>query len=231
MYAPRNFLEEYSPYHKGLPMLFVHTPKCGGSFVAASFRRHFKKCISLTEPSLAGHLSWTNYRDRLNALGQPIIDYKTFSVIRNPFAWQVSWFTYIRGYKGGKRSGYHIEHDLFQKMTFSDYVTWLDDPDAPRSPLFDMGKQVSSWVLDEQGNIAVDHILRQETLENDLKQLATTYGLRLHIPRKPVNVSNKKQNYQDFYTARDVDRITARHQRDIQLFGYLFDPKKGTAAC
>lgn len=223
MYAPRSFLEDYSPYHNGLPMLFVHTPKCGGSYVGKSFHRHQKNCISLTEKSLAGHLLWTGYRDRLAKFGKTIKDYKTFSVIRNPFSWQVSWFTYIRGYKGGKRSGYHIEHDLFQTMSFSDYVEWLDDPDANRSPLFDMGKQVSTWVLDEKGQIAVDHILRQENLEHDLRQMANTYNLRLRIPRKPVNVSNKKKHYQDFYTAKDVDKITARHQRDLKLFSYTFE--------
>lgn len=223
MYAPRTMLENFSPFHKGLPMLFVHTPKCGGSFVSKAFGRHGQKCISLQSPSLAGHLLWTQYRDRISALGMNIADYKTFSVVRNPFAWHVSWFTYIRGPKGGKRSGYQLEHDLFQTMSFSDYVDWLDDPSAQRTNTFDMGKQISDWVLDEAGNIAVDHILKQETLVADLSDLIRENNLRLDVPKKRVNVSNSKKDFRAYYTSTEVDKIAARHQKDLTLFGYSFD--------
>lgn len=222
MYAPRTFLEEVSPFHNGLPMLFVHTPKCGGKFLGTAFHRHMKKCISLREPSLRGHLTWLEYKHSLSAIGIDINKYTTFSVVRNPFSWHVSWYTYIRGPKGGKRSGYQLEHELFSKMAFSDYVKWLSDPDAERTKRFDMGKQVSDWVLDEDGKIAVDHVLRQETLIDDLKRLAFNHHLRLRIPKKRINVSNEKQDYREFYTAEDVDVIAGRHQKDLSLFEYAF---------
>ncbi len=222
MYVPRTILESVSPMHRGQPMLFVHTPKCGGSFVGKAFHKYQKKCISLRSPDLHGHLLWQDYNERLALMGRSIDDYTTFSVIRNPFSWHVSWFTYIRGPKGGKRSGYHIEHALFQKMSFCDYVDWLVDPNAQRTKQFDMGKQVSDWILDSENNIAVDYVLRQETLETDLRKMADSSKIRIRIPHKPVNVSNATKRYQDFYTSKDVDLITKRHQRDIQLFGYEF---------
>lgn len=163
---------------------------------------------------------------RLGIFGLSIKNFATFSVIRNPFAWHASWFTYIRGPKGGKRSGYHIENELFKKMTFSDYVDWLENPMAIKSRMFDMGKQVSDWVIDEQGKIAVDHILKQETLVDDLMELIKIHNLMLRLPKKTVNVSNKTQRYQDFYSANDVDKIATRHQKDIKLFGYSFEPTK-----
>lgn len=227
MYVPRTLLEEIAPWRRGLPMLFIHTPKCGGSFVGKSFHPHQKRCISLRAPDLAGHLIWREYRDRLTAMGLSIGDYKTFSVIRNPFSWHVSWYNYIRSPRKRKKqeyhqSGYYLEHEMFQKMSFSNYVDWLDNPDALRTETFDMGKQVSDWVLDEKENIAVDHILRQETLAQDLDDMACAYGIRIRLPSQPVNVSSYKKRYQDFYTSEDVDKIAARHQRDIRLFGYEF---------
>jgi len=195
MYVPRTFLEEITPWRSGLPMLFIHTPKCGGSFVGKSFHRHQKKCISLCEPNLSGHLLWKQYRDRLGSLGGP---------------------------RGGEKSGYHLEHEMFQRMTFSNYVDWLDDPDAHRTETFDMGKQISDWVLDEDGNIAVDHILKQESLVTDLSDMARAYGIRIRLPNHPVNVSSSNKRYQDYYTAEDTDKIAARHQRDFRHFEYEF---------
>lgn len=223
MYVPRTIIEEYSPRHSGLPMLFVHTPKCGGRFVYAAFHRHSKNCISLNHPCLSGHMKWTDYKDRLPILGSSIANYKTFSVVCNPYAWHVSWFNYIRSYKGGKGSGYHIEHMLFRKMAFSDYIDWLDDPAATRSQSFDMGKQVSDWVVSRQGNVAVNYILRQETLERDLLKMTDKLQLRIKLPKKPVNTSGNGIRYQNYYSAQDVDKITTRHKRDLELLNYSFE--------
>jgi len=190
--------------------------------MAGPFKRVRKHCITLNEPRLKGHQTFREYRDGLAALGQSIQDYEVFSAIRNPFAWQVSWFTYIRAPKGGRRSGYYLEHDLFQKMEFPDYVEWLLDPDSKRSDRFEMGRQVSDWVVDDNGDIAVETILRQEQAAADLAAMIEKYGLRLSLPQKPVNVSNKK-DYRTFYTPAAVDAIAQKHARDLELFGYTFE--------
>lgn len=222
MYVPRTRLEEFSPFHRGLPMLFVHTPKCGGSFVGQAFHRHFRRCISVKHPRLFGHLTWLEYRQRFEEIGSSIQELRTFSVIRNPFAWHVSWFMYIRAPKGGKRSGYMLEHELFQKMSFVDYINWLEDPEAPRSSRYEMGRQISDWIIDETGDIAVDHVLRQESLEKDLVEMARHHCLRLRLPKGKVNVSNPNADYRKLYTDDAIEVITRRHARDIEMFGYSF---------
>lgn len=222
MLVPRNLSERWLRPAEGLPMLFVHTPKCGGSYVQQAFGAHAKKCRSVNDPLLAGHLTWRQYRDRLALIGQSIHEMTTFSVVRNPYDWHVSWFNYIRKPKGGRRSGYHVEHHLFQKMDFSDYVQWLEDPSAIRSILFDMGRQVSDWIIDETGRIVVTEVMRQERLEEDLEVMKQRYNLLIKAPDKKVNTSNSR-DYRSFYTSKDVDLITRRHQRDLDMFGYSFE--------
>lgn len=223
MYVARNFSESLRPGRTGAPVIFVHTPKCGGRYVGAAFARYRdKKCITQTEPSLAGHLGYTAYRDGLAALGHQIDAYTIVGLIRNPFAWQVSWFSYIKAPRGGRRSGYPVEHELFQKFSFADYVDWLDDPDAVRSDRFEMGRPLSHWVCDESGQIAVDWLLRQEHLALDLDQMRDQMGLRIKLPAKKRNVSNS-QDFRSFYTAREVDRIAARHADDLTKFDYRFE--------
>ncbi len=202
-------------------MLFIHTPKCGGKFLGKAFGRHLKDCVTLTAPKLRGHLTFIEYRDRLREMGYDIAEFHTLSLVRNPFDWQVSWFTYLRR-NPGRRTGYPLEHDLFQDMSFDDYVNWLEDPDAPRSPQFAMGKQVLEWSCDESFEIKADSLLRQESLWQDARDLKDRLNLRIRIPEKPVNTS-KSSDYRSYYSDKSAEVIAKRHADDCRLFGYAFD--------
>ncbi len=203
------------------PLLFVHTPKCGGKFVERAFGQQIKNSISLRHPDLQGHLFWSEYKKRLDQLNTPIQDFLTFSVVRNPFAWRVSFFTYIRQDTGGRKSNLAHLNVLFNKMTFSNYVDWLCDPTTPTTQEFRPRAQVSDWIVDQDGSVAVNYLLRQERLIDDLKEMAALTGVTIKIPSKKINVSNDRPWY-SFYKANDVDKITALHTKDIELFGYSF---------
>lgn len=221
MYVPRNLREAIQPA-RGMKMVFIHTPKCGGSFLAGTFGRRFRKCPTLTWPEAAGHLTLAEYRSVFAGRGESLTDYYTFSVVRNPWAWHVSWFTYIRADRGGRKSGHRIEAELFAGMSFADYVDWLEDPDAPRSRQGYIVRQMSDWFVDEGGAVAVDRVLRQEHLREDLGRMIRELGLFLRPPLFDRNVSSR-EDYRRFYTDREVERIGARHGRDIALFGYGFE--------
>ena len=53
-------------------------------------------------------------------------------------------------------------------------------------------KNVCDWVIDDKGEIAVDFILRQENLDEDLLRFQDVYEILLNIPKKPVNTSKHK---------------------------------------
>lgn len=222
MYVARSLAERMTAGRRGLPMIFVHTPKCGGSYTGYVFQRYRKRCVTLNDPILAGHLTWRQYRDRMALNGENIADYTCFSVIRNPFDWHMSWFHYIRQRKGGRRSGYHIEHRLFQQMQFSDYVDWLEDPDALRSPRFEMGQEIRDWVIGDGGDVAVDVVLRQECLKTDITAMKERYGLMIYPDDTQKNTSNVK-DYRNAYGSREVDIIARRHAGDLAMFGYSFE--------
>jgi len=226
MRIPTRHMERPFPF-LGRPALFVHTPKCGGSYVAAAIgRRRFARAPEQRHPRLRGHLTWIEYRDRLAEMGQDVRDRLTISLVRNPWDWHLSWFSYIRADTGGRRSGHVLEHTLFQRFSFHDYIDWLEDPDAPRGPQGYIVRQLSDWFVDESGRIAVDHVLRQEHLADDLRRLARAEGLCLKLPRRRRNASRTAgaRDWRPFYSDHDAERIARRHARDIALFGYSFDP-------
>lgn len=172
---------------------------------------------------MRGHLTWQDYDQRFAARGIDLgKKFVTFSVVRNPWAWHVSWFTYIRADEGGRKSGHKIEAELFSRFSFQDYLHWLDDPDAPRGPQGYMQRQLRDWVVDTDGKMAVKHVLRTETMQKDLVALRDRYKLQITVPKKPLNVSSKS-DYRSFYRSADIDKIGRRHAADIEFFEYRFE--------
>lgn len=221
MYVPQRFTDVFFR-QRGKKMIFVHTPKCGGSSIGKVFGKRRRDCPSINWPEAAGHKLYVEYRDIFKARGEDIHDYYLFAVVRNPFAWHVSWYTYIRSDPSGRKSGHRLEAELFAKMSFADYVDWLEDSDALRSPQGYMQRQVKDWVCDENGKIRMDRILRQEHLAQDFSAMVAETGIRVSRPLGRRNVSNR-EDFRKFYGTNEVDRIAARHADDCSLFGYAFE--------
>lgn len=223
MLAPSNALQHLTGLGRGVPMLFFHTPRCGGKFVERAFGRPARRCFLVRHARLAGHLFWIEYRDRLQEMGLDIRDFTTFSVVRNPFSWRVSWYTYLQNDTGGRRSGLPEIQKKIARMSFSDFVDFISDPGTPTTQSFRPRAQVSDWIIDESEKIAVDHVLRQERLAEDLQGLAARYGLWLRLPKQRVNASSPvTRSYRQYYRDEDVEKVAALHPRDLAMFGYRF---------
>ena len=65
------------------------------------------------------------------------------------------------------------------------------------------------------------HILRQETLDEDLRELAGKLDLAIHIGDRRVN-SSRRNDYRKYYSDADRQRVALRHKDDLELFGYKF---------
>jgi len=204
-----------------MPLYYIHAPKCGGTFVEKTLSPFIKKSPTLTLPDARGHLTWMQYRDVFRKHGIDIFEATTFSVVRNPWDWHVSWFHYIKNDKGGRRSGHAVEHRLFQDFAFRDYIHWLEDPAAERGPQGYLVRQLSDWVIDESEQVAVDHVLRQERLQDELAALVEKLNLDVQVTPMRVN-SSKRGHYQGYYDAETRGLIARRHARDLKLFGYEF---------
>lgn len=219
MYVPRNLKEQFSK-NAGCPMVFVHTPKCGGRFVSLAFGRSFENCITMTDPKMQGHQTWRNYRIGMSRHEFNIYDFHTFGLVRNPWCWHQSWYSYIKRDTGGRHSGMPVEHALFQNITFLEYLRWLGDPGITGLQNRYYLRQMSDWLIDGDGQIAVDHVLRCETLHTDLRGLIDTYGLRLTLPKRNINQSYSHINPEAKYCHEGIEIVRKRHERDIELFGY-----------
>ncbi len=224
MRVPRNQLENVFTF-LGLPMIFIHTPKCGGSYVNAAFGHRFKTCPTITWKEAKGHKTYLEYRDIFITRKKSLQDYVLFTVIRNPWDWHLSWFNYVSKDVGAIKSGMLLEHQQIKDMSFSQYLMWLGDSTLTKSKDDYTRRQVSDWIVDEHGTVMVQEILRQETLTDDLATMRDKYSLNISLPRfERINSSRQLADYRSFYDDKQAEMIARRHNRDIELFGYSFDP-------
>lgn len=222
MYVPRNLIEIMWPL-AGKKMIFLHAPKCGGSFVAQHFGFRITRCPTRRWPEARGHLTYLEYQKVFQDRGQNIHDYTIFTVIRNPWDWHVSWYNYLSKDINGKRSGMPLEHAQIKNLSFSEYLNWLGDKNIQPSANNYCRKQVCDWLIDDTGQIRADEVLRQENLVSDLEALKKNYNLNLKsTSNKRINASRSDRCYRKYYTDLDAEFISQRHSRDIKLFNYKF---------
>ena len=221
MIAPTSYIDLLFP-NRGKKLLFIHTPKCGGVFVGTALGRRYRHSLSVSHPALQGHLTWVEYRDALKSIGYDIGDFIQFTVIRDPWQWHLSWYNYIRKDKDGLRSGMPDEHRLLQTMSFIDYLRWLEDPMITGKPNQYYLKQISDWIIDEDGTVRIDDVVRQERLVEDLTSFGKKHGILLKIPKKRLNQSFEG-DYRSAYCPEGVDIVARRHARDLAMFNYSFE--------
>ncbi|OUT55334.1 MAG: hypothetical protein CBB71_20425 [Rhodopirellula sp. TMED11] len=210
-------------------LIFLHIPKCGGTFVQKTFAPFSSQCPLIVWKEARGHRTYQDYKRVFDQRNDDVHDYFIMTVVRNPWAWHVSWFNYIRAPGGGRLSGLKIEHKQFRKMSFSDYLKWLDDDTVKQTAPGMVKMQQSDWICDEQGNVRADAILRQENLLSDVSNLISKLGIDLQPKPCRLNVSTI-DDYRKYYDSKGIEQIAQRHQRDLELFGYQFEtPHKAVA--
>jgi len=221
MYLPLKSNIPWIGKRRWLTCYFVHIPKCGGSFVERVLSPYILDCPILTLDDARGHLTWLEYKRIFLLHGLDIMNGETFSVVRNPWDWHVSWFHYIKQDLGGKKSGHHVEHELFQNFSFIDYIHWLDDSSTQRGAQGYIIKQMSDWLIDKSERLVVDNVFRQENLKNDLLAFVMQKHLAVKINTATVN-SSKRKCYQNYFNTECRQIVARRHSRDIALFGYVY---------
>jgi chondroitin 4-sulfotransferase 11 len=135
-------------------------------------------------------------------------------MVRNPWDYVVSMYHYLRQALPDKQSFLNRDHpDLAylvrQCGTFEDWIRLL--------PMFE--PDMTSFLVDDDGNEIVDDVGRYENLEEDFARLCERVGITAQLPR--LNTSSRG-TYRDYYTA-ETKALVARHfSRDIERFNYSF---------
>lgn len=133
--------------------------------------------------------------------------YYSFAFVRNPWAWVLSNYTY------GLSNPRHSRHDLYKSFdSFSEYLMWHCREDRKI-------KFQRDYVCDDQGNVIIDFVGKQERLANDFSIICKTIGVQTSLPT--LNVS-RHSNYRESYTNETRLLVRETFKEDIELFDYEF---------
>jgi hypothetical protein len=201
--------------------IFVHIQKTGGQSLRSALQRFCDQPPRTGLRRLLSHLplredpqrvafrphstaSWARLK-----LSAPLYDsYCAFTVVRNPFDRAVSNYHFLRQHPE------HHAHRHVKHLTFDQYLEflrrrrWLRDPTQ------------RSRVVDAQGRLLCDPLLRFERLESDFAALCRRLDLPDGTTLGRQNASRHRP-YREYYERRATrDAAVDLFAADFETFGY-----------
>lgn len=189
-------------------LFFVHIPKNAGTTVVNK--------LGLTPP---GHYHWAAHQEFYDK------SLTKFSIVRNPWDRVVSCYEYAKmeesywhSSKGDSKEGMHLDYNILKDKTFEQCVEILAE--HPRSLRHQGWRPQWMWICDEDKNIMMDHVLKMETLDEELNDLLVKTGNE-KIKLEKVNTSTRT-DYRDYYDDKTRMIVSEIYKDDIQMFNYKF---------
>ncbi|THH38597.1 hypothetical protein E4Z66_03235 [Aliishimia ponticola] len=214
--------------------IFIHIPKNAGMAVDKALGQYDEKAERLPLSRLARRFgvarspqtAFLKRHDPARAVvrligAEAFARYTSFAVVRNPFDHAVSHYEYMKQLKTpyGK---------AIREMSFADYLSYRAD--TRRVLGQNMGKNLwfaklpnQSWFVDDAaGQRLVTHILRFETLADDLADLAQTLGLEFAGLERTNQSVNRARDVAlgAYYQADEADLVRVIYGPDFKAFGY-----------
>lgn len=143
----------------------------------------------------------------ISKIGKEDFDsYFSFAIVRNPWAWQVSLYTYML------KNRWHPQHKLVNRFrNFDEYLEWRCAEEV---------RYQKDFVFSDEGEQLVDFIGKYESLDESFYQICSRIGISATLPK--LNISNTKP-YQTFYNKNTINLVRETFEPDIQLFNYDFE--------
>lgn len=202
---------------------FLHIPKTGGTYIGQldSFGKpvvsplfYLGHSIISDDDSFAVPTGYSKAKMLPNHV---LKGRKTFSVVRNPFDWLVSYVGFSAGWNKAHLNKSHYDGHI-TKQGFDYAVKHIVERESDtwpsRSFLF-------FQLFDNHGEFIPDYLLRNERLDIDLKRLCEERKLN-YQKGSPQKVGNRK-DYRSYYNDELVEIVTKKYSRELNLFGYSFE--------
>lgn len=200
---------------------FVDVPRTSSTAVRLELARKFgpvnDKLNVLGETSAVKQMLGDHIRARRmrQNVGPDIWDrIFVFSIVRNPWDRISSLFFYI------KKLG-HLPED----MEFSDFILQLETATAD-TPCFEHRTRrlaAADYLIDADGKLIVDYIVRFENREEGLREVAQKIGFPELGQKQAQKASPTGRHYSSYYNTRTRDIVAKRFAIDLEMFGYEFE--------
>lgn len=209
--------------------IFVHIPKTAGLSMtdaldpfrrprARTLARSISRRLPFVESPERAHFRVHEPASKIIAkLSRPVYDgFQSFSVVRDPFDHAVSHYEYMKQFR--------IRSTAIRvgQMSFEQYLDYRMKSPFWNDTIFARMPDQAYYLLDDQGELAVNRLLRFERLTEDFGGLVEDLGLtgaRLRHVNKTKSKSDRRP-YLAYYDATTEEMVRTLYARDFDLFGY-----------
>jgi hypothetical protein len=212
-------------------LAFLHVPKTGGTYLTqrgtghqpvlpVRYLGHYYVVdrMDIPNPIYYPHSPQYYYR---TILLEEIQKYEIISTVRNIFSWLVSYAWHAGGWNPKYNDADHYDYAIANKG-----FEYLVKTIANREDNWPNRKFIHCQFFCSNGELIVDWISHNESLDKDLEILADVYNLPF-APREKQRVGHDT-DYRTYYTDELIDLVNKTWGRELDLFGYEFDgPKQG----
>jgi hypothetical protein len=192
-------------------LVFVHIPKTGGSSISKWLKdytncEYYRKHCTLD----TAREYWPNCKT-------------SFCVIRNPYDWLVSWYSYEQKYirnrieqvNRGEVKHHKINNNKDNLDILYDKLNVLNEGFEKYALTVNKEPQVN-WAKN------INIILRYENLNNDFKKIQLI--LNCNEPLEKLNTSIRT-NFEDYYDKKLKKLIHKKYREDFKLYEKVFDTR------
>lgn len=223
--------------------IFVHIPKCAGQSIEHMFLEDLGLTWEAREPLLLrpnddpdlgpprlAHLLAADYV-RCGHVSQEEFDsYFKFAIVRDPYDRALSMFNYLKVPRRRSIGEKLLSRLNISKPTGNLAMLDIDEFMTEYLPeMFEIGagegedsdfwfvRKQADFVVDADGKLLVDEIIRLEQLNEKIAGLRKRCGLRSEL--RHVNKSSRKMTRQGLLPMH-IDTIEALYKDDFDMFGY-----------
>ena len=185
---------------------FVHVPKTAGMSIENWLSKNTES------EKILGHPSLNDMKDRWDIE-------RHFIVVRNPWDWVVSGYTYFKTIMTGvwKINGWE-NFPTFEKMILDppkELNVFFEGNGNPVKTWHDFYTNQIEWVHNQ-----TDIVLRFENLKEDFKQIQSI----LDCDKELEHINSSKHNhYKEYYNDKTKQQVAKMFERDIDIFKYTFE--------
>ena len=203
----------YEPFDR-YRCIFVHVPKAAGISVARALFGNLG----------GGHNPIAVYRYVFSEA--EFQSYFKFTFVRNPWDRTLSAFRFLTGGGMDPADRAWSESHLAAYADFSDFV--VRGLRKPQVISYDHFIPQHEFVcLPYGGEIAVDFVGHFESLAADFERVKKRLGVGhdVALPRENATPGKPVSDYRSFYNSETKEIVSEVYRKDIELFGYTFDPQ------
>jgi hypothetical protein len=208
--------------------IFIHIQKTGGNSISHLFERLDPELVQELPPAPGTLRLKHRFAGDLQAMvsAEVFAHYTKFSVVRNPYDRLRSWYSMFKYQKtdSGITPGAMPNADRLGDAVYAEVAPYLGSFEGflamPNEGLLERFFYNQLDYLTVDGALAVDKVLRFESLGQDFDALAKQLGVAASLPH--LNKSSAGQDYRKAYTEAGRQLVARRFQRDLEYFSYDF---------